>query len=1361
MLLEDAGFFPHPLWPSSKDSRPFFTVFSQWAVKLNSFSFFPDSASSSRNLTPSQQCFRSHIPRPEALGRSESSGSSSKSVKRSPSNNSNVEAGNNRVDSVTSEEDEEDLLASCITFGLPKSKSEPLDLKNKFGAKGKKSSKADKSVRRRENRSKSKSPRNSKLIPGVRISELRLVPKEKQSSSSSESTPQKPSQDTDVTPTTLPFLKPPSMALSDIWNDESPNCIREPPQMQDSMSVTLTQSSVNHLQHPSVSVNDSAPPLTASGVLEFEAARVSHQVREAGGLASSVCSTLSSIQPPSMMDSLISMGDKREGEGSPSHGPASMDQKSTSSVNTSSSSFVTTKMECRHTLSAKKGHQVPEMVRRALGVGNGGANGSNEDLTSMSSCHSNLDNIQPPTIMADMDNSFLSIASLSSEVADVESKMARSDETRLESLNMELVKPSAEEAAKIASNMAAESYESPSMARKFDKLQEQSVAECTALDDIAPPTCMDDVSGVITERTLVPEHNGEQGATYVIDGEGEGGLSTCADITEICDDEVTIERTLTLGSDAEEAPDLPKDQSGSESSREATPRTKKKLVSGPDMNYYKKYRVPVPNIDDSSDCVGQDTSGYKSGTTTPSGASTVTSRQRRKDDADRFRTHTITKEDLTGSSRENSPLLMKKTSMARLIKADDSESESSTNGSPKKSPKTLKQRREEEAERFRTRTITAEDLKKKANGLSPVDVKMLEEGADMVRRSIETNKASARSRSTSVDVLNRSRSASAEILDEKEMTLTMDIGGSDPSLAATGSPRRARICKPGEESPSRQPEAEPEVRGIRGRRKALYSTPPKRSTVPPAVAPKPTISAKPRNISSAPSPSKVGSPPTQIRGTRATALKQNNSHMRVNAPPSPKTSPRSTASGYISSSSSTASSRSSTSRLPYRRTNSATQGRPTQQPPMIRQGTFTKDDSSPNPSGDEARGASMSKMPPRGPPRPSLRKDVVHPANRAPVASGRAGSTSQLPDRSRRPSADSRPRPQIQKIGQTKTSQLRERSASRNGRLARESNLQKNAATSSSNSSLASMRSAKSASAAHIRTSTSNQNFRTVSSAGPGNLGRRIPSSSSIDPRNATTDTSNLTVTSIDTQSERGSSSISKKSSKKEVTSKIANLWKRVEDSKKKNKEKDKDPRVWITQGKVIPENELALLKVHSEQQEIISNFQAQAALAKTELSNQDVKPRSKSRLSLKLSKFAKGKKDKDGKTPTTPTADESEVKNEDTVNGNSATLESVFSEDNEECAELAELADCDEKTKRHSRLGTFFNPETNATTSTPTTSSASIAAAPTDAANVIKFRSINRSPVRSCPPSSVSGPCCSRKSRFDGLVQTTGWSTF
>ena len=119
--------------------------------------------------------------------------------------------------------------------------------------------------------------------------------------------------------------------------------------------------------------------------------------------------------------------------------------------------------------------------------------------SSFSSCQSNLDNIKPPT---EMDSSILSIASISSEVAD---------------------------------------------------------SRLTILDDVAPPTLMEEVSGA--DITLVPDDNVPDDKTYTIEGnevmkkaECIDDLSTCHDITDVFDE--SQDPTLTLGSDNHDADDV-------------------------------------------------------------------------------------------------------------------------------------------------------------------------------------------------------------------------------------------------------------------------------------------------------------------------------------------------------------------------------------------------------------------------------------------------------------------------------------------------------------------------------------------------------------------------------------------------------------------------------------------------------------------------------------------------------------------------------------------------------------------------------------------------------------------------------------
>ena len=88
-----------------------------------------------------------------------------------------------------SEEDErlDNLLATCFSAGIPKSRSEPVDLKSKSLSKLRRDKTSPNTSNPRE-RSKSKSPRNSRIIPGVRIAGLKLVSRTEQQQHSSSAT---------------------------------------------------------------------------------------------------------------------------------------------------------------------------------------------------------------------------------------------------------------------------------------------------------------------------------------------------------------------------------------------------------------------------------------------------------------------------------------------------------------------------------------------------------------------------------------------------------------------------------------------------------------------------------------------------------------------------------------------------------------------------------------------------------------------------------------------------------------------------------------------------------------------------------------------------------------------------------------------------------------------------------------------------------------------------------------------------------------------------------------------------------------------------------------------------------------------
>ena len=109
------------------------------------------SRSEGETTNSSTNSYRSNLPRPQVSGKSESSSAASSTTATGTTNYYSDENENGSSD-------DDDILQLMIRTGLSKSKSEPLDLKKK-------------QVVLRKNkppRSKSKSPRNSKVIPGVR-----------------------------------------------------------------------------------------------------------------------------------------------------------------------------------------------------------------------------------------------------------------------------------------------------------------------------------------------------------------------------------------------------------------------------------------------------------------------------------------------------------------------------------------------------------------------------------------------------------------------------------------------------------------------------------------------------------------------------------------------------------------------------------------------------------------------------------------------------------------------------------------------------------------------------------------------------------------------------------------------------------------------------------------------------------------------------------------------------------------------------------------------------------------------------------------------------------------------------------------
>ena len=1096
--------------------------------------------------------FQSHLPRPSAVGRSGSSGSSTgtseKTSRKDTPNKSAASASaagdnvnksfNSSLSSLSIESldntnaDEEDLLASCISSAMPKSKSEHYDLAGK-AKKSKKSPHREKSKssERDFRRSNSKSPKTAKLKPGVVIQDLKLKPRSRPGSQDIETMleeeehvskhDQNDSEQVSTSDATLS-----SDRATVIWGHRTG--VR--------MEETLTQSRMSELELAS---------LTPAGLQEARMMAQSMMVRS-DEHSEMTDNMLTDVGPPSIMDdSLPSLSQPL------SLAPGEPRKQSLGSQETQA------RIPCRHTISGKLGSSVPVTVRRALG-GSGIGSLSSEDLSSISSCHSNIDNIAPPSMLEDLDmeNSMISVASISSEVAAALAGSAGSDDVSA-SLTSEMIRDIVKPAA--------------AAVETFDHDQECSVSH--QLESIAAPTMLEDITLTQGTVTLKPA---PAAPTYTLDD----GADTIADVTDAFDDESTVEQTLMAGRDNDgdmvDIPDLPRDskghtpaQSGGESSVENTPQTTRKLSPKErrqaDQERYRTFTKMSP---------GKKSDGQSF-------------RQARLSDDERFRTRTITKEDL--SSPTSSP--------------------------EKSSPRSIKQRRLEEASRYLTHTITPADLRQHSQEPESLAADVLESEAQLVVKTITARKAEVKSRSASVD--NRSRSASTEILRDHEMTrLEADscVSSQENLLDDERVPGKPRICKPWESRVQSQEDSP--TKSVRGRRRALYSPPMKRATVPPPLAPKPTT--RPRTSSS---PSST-SPSQMPRGTRATQLRQASSSTLRSGGSVSSTSPRS-----LNSSGSAISPRSLTSphlrgsttspkHAPVRKLSPVVRHQsPGERPAMVRQGTFTKDEDTASTSSSNTTKTCLpkptaKKTPPKTAPKPSLfnRKDTVQPS----------------------PSG----RPTLHMAGTTKTQTLREQSFTRG------SNIRSSA---SSNSSVTSKTSVVSRNS--MRTSSSSHSLR---NAGDTTLApKRIPSSSDIERRRVSnlpssasphskTNGPGVNTRIINSDQPSGAAQKNTPQQKRNVTSKIASLWKRVEDSKAKadsssaKKFKPKDKRVWITKGKVqatdnAPASSGAQL-VRSGTYDKINELSDTTNLTQSQ-SQQELKPRSRSRLSIKLSKFSLKKK--------------------------------------------------------------------------------------------------------------------------------------
>jgi hypothetical protein len=415
----------------------------------------------------------------------------------------------------------------------------------------------------------------------------------------------------------------------------------------------------------------------------------------------------------------------------------------------------------------------------------------------------------------DMDNSMLSVASLPDFAAATTASggglagSGCSDDTSAAEMSLtseailDIVRPAA--AAVEAFHSLEDEDECSSSSLRFEGLTLAS-GMSQGLDCVDQPTLVADITN-ISQRTLAADTHtlvaaaAPEGATYcVVPAPAAGGApvadnagdDTIADVTDICDEESVMEPTLaTTDSDAglEDIPELPRDlsqqatpaASGGESSVETTPLAGRRKLSPREKRQQDPERFLTFTKKERPDSASV-SSGYKSEETamavpavpqrrdSASSSSSASSRtqQRRLEDADRFRTRTISREDIGNIPGNFDIVVVPPPTSSNNAATQQSTAAATTAASPRGS---IRQRRTEEADRYRTHTVSVGDLPPLSPSrisavaadmrISPAaglritasEAAFLESEARLVVQTIKERKAEARSRSTSVDLL--------------------------------------------------------------------------------------------------------------------------------------------------------------------------------------------------------------------------------------------------------------------------------------------------------------------------------------------------------------------------------------------------------------------------------------------------------------------------------------------------------------------------------------------------------------------------------------------------------------------------------
>lgn len=494
--------------------------------------------------------------------------------------------------------------------------------------------------------------------------------------------------------------------------------------------------------------------MTDSMIVATEALRVARAVEvqaqdgrssdDASIMSQSITSEglLENIAAPSAMESVMSLSNSLNDDQQRSQQP--LQRKS---------------IECRHT------RKVPTMVRRALGDQEmSEVNGTNGGSFA-SSCHSNLDNVVPPSFMEadDMESSMISVASITSEVAE----SRHSPPSLTSSIPSEA--------------MAAIEAPAQQLAKMFMREAKQQASSMTLTAGEDTSTCQE-----VTE----------------LDRDDTLGPNDTATDTDLAVDDMSPD-----------IPDLPHDSPlhRARNSPQVTPSMLRKAVHNNDR--FRTFSKGEKSVSPQVSVEGATRTDGSKPIVSP--RSSLTPKQKRSQQADRFRTRVISTEDDQEPDTPTTP-----TAENQM-------------GSPQQR-RSMREKRQTNPTRYQTRTIengsagTQEDegLVEFRDGaeldLTAEQLEALSQDANIVICTLNENREAntadllhGLSQENILDIETLSLISS----DEEENTFDVETPNSPAA------PSRPRILKPGEPSHASFQQDEEEAaagKGIRGRRKGLY-----------------------------------------------------------------------------------------------------------------------------------------------------------------------------------------------------------------------------------------------------------------------------------------------------------------------------------------------------------------------------------------------------------------------------------------------------------------------------------------------------------------------------------------------------------